>query len=142
MWVLNQMDPEGAAYNMRDTMRLRGPLDRAALRRAFDRLVARHEAFRSTFDFADTEPAAFIGAVQPANVVELDLSDRPESEREREIRSHAGRTADAPFNLATGPPHRFLLMRIGADDHVLVLVMHHIVAATTGHGTSCCGNCK
>ena len=127
MWVLNQMDPEGAAYNMRDTMRLRGSLDRAALRRAFDRLVARHEAFRSTFDLVDAEPAAFVGTVEPANVIELDLSEVPESERDLAIQSHAGRIADAPFNLATGPLHRFLLLRLGADDHVLVLVMHHII---------------
>jgi amino acid adenylation domain-containing protein len=127
MWVLNQLDPEGAAYNMRDAMRLRGPLDRAALGRAFDRLVARHEAFRSTFELVDTEPAAFIGTVQPANVIALDLSEVPEGERDRAIQGHAGRIANAPFDLATGPLHRFVLMRLGADDHVLVLVMHHII---------------
>ena len=127
MWILNQMDPEGAAYNMRDTMRLRGPLDVAALRRAFDRLVARHEAFRSTFAFGDTEPVALIGAVQPANVIELDLSEVPEAVREAELEARAGRIAREPFDLAAGPLHRFLLVRLDADDHVLVLVMHHII---------------
>ncbi|MDM0001919.1 amino acid adenylation domain-containing protein [Variovorax sp. J22P240] len=127
MWVLNQMDPKGAAYNMRDTMRLRGPLDTAALRGALDHLVARHEAFRSTFEFGDTEPRVLLGEIHGANLVEIDLSRTPAAERESEFHRQAAHIAAEPFDLAAGPLHRFILLRLDAQDHVLALVMHHII---------------
>ncbi|MGJ7512604.1 condensation domain-containing protein [Variovorax sp. GT1P44] len=93
VWVLNQMDPQGAAYNMRDTMRLRGPLDTSALRAALSDLVARHEAFRSTFEFGDTKPRFLIGEAHPARLIEIDLSPTPAAERESEStgKRHASR---------------------------------------------------
>lgn len=127
MWVLNQMDPQGAAYNMRDTMRLRGPLNKTALRGALDQLVARHEAFRSTFEFGDTEPRVVIGEVQPSHLILLDLSGTSEAERESEFHKQAARVASEPFDLASGPLHRFILLQLDAEDHVLALVMHHII---------------
>ncbi|MEJ8826096.1 amino acid adenylation domain-containing protein [Variovorax humicola] len=127
MWVLNQMDPGGAAYNMRDAMRLRGPLNKTALRGALDHLVARHEAFRSTFRFADVEPRVVIGEVRPSDLIELDLSETPLADREREFHRQAERIASEPFDLASGPLHRFILLHLDASDHVLALVMHHII---------------
>ena len=127
MWVLNQMDPQGAAYNMRDTMRLRGPLNKVALRAALDHLVARHEAFRSTFEFGGTEPRVVIGEVQPSHLIELDLSGTPETEREGAFHREATLIASEPFDLASGPLHRFILLQLDANDHVLALVMHHII---------------
>lgn len=127
MWVLNQMDPKGAAYNMRDAMRLRGPLARAALRSSLDHIVARHEAFRSTFEFGANEPRVIIGAAQAAQLIELDLSGTPAAERQGEFHKQAAHIASEPFDLATGPLHRFILAQLDENDHVLVLVMHHII---------------
>ncbi|VTU14934.1 Tyrocidine synthase III [Variovorax sp. SRS16] len=127
MWVLNQMDPQGAAYNMRDSLRLRGPLGKVALQRALDQLVARHESFRTTYGFGDTEPMAFVGAAQPANLIHLSLSAVPEAERDVELEQQAARIASEPFDLASTPLHRFVLIERDENDHVLVLVMHHII---------------
>ena len=127
MWVLHQMDPQGAAYNMRDSLRLRGPLDKAALHRALDQLVARHEAFCTTFEFGDTEPMACVGESQPANLIQLSLAAVPEAERDDELERQAARIAAEPFDLASAPLHRFILIERDANDHALVLVMHHII---------------
>ncbi|MET0543152.1 MAG: amino acid adenylation domain-containing protein, partial [Variovorax sp.] len=127
MWSLHEMDPQGAAYNMRESLRLRGPLQRDALRAALDELVARHEAFRTTFELADTEPMAIVGPRQPAVFIEVDAREWPQLDRDAEFERRTARIAAKPFDLARGPLHRFILVQRGEDDHALVLVMHHIV---------------
>ena len=127
MWMFHDMDPQGAAYHIRKALRLRGPVQVAALRAALDGLVARHEAFRTTFVMGPTEPAAIIGALQPANLIGLDLRAIPGPERDAELERQAARLAAEPFDLAHGPLHRFILVELGAQDHALVLVMHHLI---------------
>ncbi|MBO9513113.1 MAG: amino acid adenylation domain-containing protein [Variovorax sp.] len=127
MWALHEMDPQGAAYNMREALRMRGPLRLDVLRPALDELVARHEAFRTTFELADTEPVAIIGRPRAANLIEVDGRAWPAGVREERLDSEARRLAAQPFDLQRGPLHRFVLIRLGDEDHALVLVMHHII---------------
>ena len=123
MWMLHQMDPQGAAYNMCAALQLRGPLDRPALHAALDALVARHEAFRTRFEFGATEPEAIIDLSASARLQEIDLRALPVAEHDAALR----RLAAAPFDLARGPLCRLILANRGADDHALVLAMHHII---------------
>ncbi|MBO9649421.1 MAG: amino acid adenylation domain-containing protein [Variovorax sp.] len=127
MWALHEMDPQGAAYNMREALRLRGPLRHDVLRRALDELVARHEAFRTTFELADAEPMAVVGPTRAANLIEVDARAWPEPTREAQLEREARHIAAQPFDLAAGPLHRFVLIQLGEQDHALVLVMHHII---------------
>lgn len=123
MWLIHALDPEGAAYNMHEALRLRGPLDRAALQVGLDALVARHEAFRMRFVFNGSEPAVVLGS--PSTAV-IDLLDGAHSQSD--LMALATARAIAPFNLECGPLHRFILTRFGDDDHLFVLVMHHIIS--------------
>ncbi len=127
MWLLHEIDPEGAAYNTREILRLRGPLQHAALRAALDALVARHEAFRTTFALGQAEPVAIVGPLQPANVIELDARAWPQPVSDAEFEKQAASLAAEPFDLEKAPPYRFVLVRLGDQDHALILVMHHIV---------------
>ncbi|WP_172843860.1 non-ribosomal peptide synthetase [Variovorax sp. HW608] len=127
MWALHEMDPQGAAYNMREALRVRGPLRQDVLRAALDELVARHEAFRTTFELAGAEPMAVIGRPQPANLIEVDVRAWSGPTRQAQFESEARRIAAQPFDLQRGPLHRFVLIQLGAQDHALVLVMHHII---------------
>ncbi|MDM0034717.1 amino acid adenylation domain-containing protein [Variovorax sp. J22P271] len=127
MWMFHDMDPHGAAYHVRKALRLRGSLQAAALREALDTLVARHEAFRTTFAMGEAEPMATVGPVQPANLVGLDLRAIPGPERDTELERQAARLAAEPFDLGHGPLHRFILVELGAQDHALVLVLHHLI---------------
>jgi amino acid adenylation domain-containing protein len=127
MWALHEMDPQSAAYNMREALRLRGPLRHDVLRAALNELVARHEAFRTTFEWAGAEPVAVIGRPQPANLIEVDARAWPEPTREVQLESEAQSMAAQPFDLLRGPLHRFVLIQLGEQDHALVLVMHHII---------------
>ncbi|WP_420124962.1 non-ribosomal peptide synthase/polyketide synthase [Longimicrobium sp.] len=124
LWFLEQMGGLGSAYHASQRLRLRGALDRAALRCALDGLVARHEALRTTFTGADGAPEQRIAPADAGfHLEELDLAGRPEAELQRVMAEER----HAPFDLRRGPLIRGRLVRLADDDHVLLLTMHHIV---------------
>jgi len=130
LWFLDRIQP-GSAYSVPLALRLRGTLDAGRLGRAFGSIVARQEALRTVFTERDGEPAQHILAPQeswPLPVV--DLSDFAEAETlaTRLAERIAEEEALRPFDLATGPLLRTLVLRLGATDHVLLLNMHHIVS--------------
>ncbi|HEX2077205.1 MAG TPA: amino acid adenylation domain-containing protein, partial [Longimicrobium sp.] len=125
LWFLEQMGGLGSAYHAAQRLRLRGALDRAALARALDGIVARHEALRTTFTEVDGAPEQRIAPAEVGfHLVELDLAGRPDAELQRVMAEEAR----APFDLRRGPLIRGRLVRLADDDHVLLLTMHHIVS--------------
>jgi amino acid adenylation domain-containing protein len=128
LWFLEQMGNLGSTYHIPMRLRLRGDLDRGALVRSLDRIVARHEALRTSFSTVDGEPAQHIAPVEESalRLVEHDLRASPDAEDE--LRRITSDEASAPFDLAQGPLVRGRLVRMAADDHVLLLTMHHIVS--------------
>ncbi len=128
LWFLDRMLPGGTSYNMPQALRLSGALDAAALEHALGETVRRHEALRTTFGEAGGAPAQivapFAGFVLPTE----DLSSLPADAREAEVRRRAAQDAGTPFDLAAGPLFRAALLRLAADEHVLLLNMHHIVS--------------
>ncbi|NRD47314.1 non-ribosomal peptide synthetase/type I polyketide synthase, partial [Corallococcus exiguus] len=125
LWLIEQIEPGGTAYNIPTVLRIRGRLDRGALGRAFSGLVERHEALRTVFATQDGEPVQIIQPPTEFALPEVDLSDAPDSER---VRQCAEAETQRPFNLAEGPLLRALLLRVGEQEHVLVVTMHHIVS--------------
>ncbi|HEX2189147.1 MAG TPA: condensation domain-containing protein, partial [Longimicrobiaceae bacterium] len=128
LWFIERMEGAGAAYHLPMRLRLKGELDREALTRALERIVARHEALRTRFPETDGVPAQRISAVEesPFHLVEHDLEGRPEAPRE--LGRLVAEEAEAPFDLARGPLIRGRLIRLDGDDHVLLVTMHHIVS--------------
>jgi amino acid adenylation domain-containing protein len=127
LWFLDQIERAGAAYHIPTRLRLQGALDRVALARALDRIVARHEALCTTFAQVDGRPVQRIAPAEesPFHLVEHDLSGDPRAEAE--LRRVQAEEAVAPFDLARGPVIRGRLVRLAADDHVLLLTLHHVV---------------
>jgi len=128
LWFLDQLDPGNPLYNMTQKMRLRGKLDVDALRQAINRMVARHEALRTSFVLHDGEPVQAIAGQLVLPVPVVDLSSLSKDQREAEIDTRAHDEAGFPFNLSTGPVMRAQVLRIAPDDHVLLLTMHHVVS--------------
>ena len=127
-WLLDQIDGEAAAYTIPLALRLVGPLDAAALAGALQAVVDRHEALRTVFALEGGDVAQ---VVLPRLAIELpveDLSALPYDERERAVAARASTNANAPFELAAGPLVRASLLRLAASEHVLLIVLHHIVA--------------
>jgi amino acid adenylation domain-containing protein len=125
LWLLSQMEGASQAYHMPFAVELRGALDVAALGRAFDRIVERHEALRTTFAMEDGQPMQRVGE---AVNVELRCEDiRTMADPAAHASVVAAREARAPFDLARGPLIRASLLRCGGDAWTLLVTMHHIV---------------
>ncbi|MBW3569847.1 MAG: amino acid adenylation domain-containing protein, partial [Gemmatimonadetes bacterium] len=127
MWLLDQVEPDRAAYVIPTAVRLAGALDAAALERALAEIVRRHEALRTTFREVAGAPVQVIGDAAASIEVE-DLSHLPPAERDAAVRRRAADEAERAFDLAAGPLYRFTLVRLTADDHALLLTLHHAVA--------------
>ncbi|HEX8272375.1 MAG TPA: non-ribosomal peptide synthase/polyketide synthase [Longimicrobiaceae bacterium] len=128
LWILDRLEPGSTVYNIPVAWRLAGALDAAALERALGEIVRRHETLRTTFAGRDGAPvqvvAPFTGFALPTE----DLSGLDPAERVAEVERRAAREAALPFDLAAGPLLRPALLRLAADEHVLLLCMHHIVS--------------
>ncbi len=119
LWLVDRKDGDSAAYQVPIAVRLDGPLDQDALRRALTEIVARHEILRTRIDLVDDEPAQLIDP--PAEVV-LPVIDAVTEDLEGILRDAAARPIDLARDLMLRP----LLVRLGADSHVLLVIIHHI----------------
>jgi len=128
LWFLDQYEPNSSVYNIPSALRLKGALDVSALEQSLKEIVRRHESLRTTFSLVDGEPVQVIAPTLKISLPFTDLMDLPESDRENEAQRLAMEQAREPFDLSQGPLLRVMLLRLGEDDHVLVLTMHHIVS--------------
>jgi amino acid adenylation domain-containing protein len=120
-WILWQLDPHSAAYNIPAALRLKGPLNRRALRTTFAQLQVRHETLRTTFEQKGQQ-------ARPVVHVELPLQFNEQPINESAINTAVAAEIARPFDLRHGPLWRCLLLHVSAEDHVLVLTVHHIAA--------------
>ncbi|MGB3737061.1 MAG: amino acid adenylation domain-containing protein, partial [Ilumatobacter sp.] len=130
MWFLHQLAPESVAYNVSGAVRLEGPLDTDALRRAVELVVARHDALRTEFGQRDGQPVQRVGDAVDVDVdlPLVDCTELPEAERWERIIELMEIEGIRPFDLAEAPLCRFVLYRAGPDDHALMVSQHHIVS--------------
>ncbi|MFF0596393.1 amino acid adenylation domain-containing protein, partial [Streptomyces antibioticus] len=121
LWFLHQVEGPSTTYTLPIALRLRGALDVPALEAAFADVVARHEALRTVFTEVDGEPYQRVVAPGDARVP-FSVREVPAGELEREVETAAGEV----FDLAAELPLRVTLLSAGDDDHVLVVLLHHI----------------
>ncbi|MGB7132073.1 MAG: amino acid adenylation domain-containing protein, partial [Candidatus Sulfotelmatobacter sp.] len=127
LWFLDQLEPGTAAYNLPRAFRIVGSLDVDSLARAFHIVVQRHECLRTVFESVDGQARQIVLPELEVPLLVVDLSHVPEQERRQAALRIAGEEGKKPFDLTHGPLFRTLLLRLKADEHILVLVMHHIV---------------
>jgi amino acid adenylation domain-containing protein len=128
LWFLDQLEPNSPAYNIPSAARISGNLDVAALGRAINEIVRRHEVLRTIFVTSEGQPRQVATDHQPRALEVVDLSRLPQAERESEIWARTAAEARRPFDLSRGPMLRAELLRLAEDEHVLLLTMHHIVS--------------
>src|SRR4051794_9730557 len=128
LWFLHQLGMLGSAYNNPTIVRLQGVLQVQALRQSFATLIERHEALRTRFCTVDGNPAQIIDSRIAFELRRIDLSgcasEEIESARKRAIESQILED----FDLERGPLLRVSLLRLAADDHIVVLNIHHIIS--------------
>jgi len=128
LWFLDQLEPGNAAYNISAAYHIRGLLSVAALEQSLNEIVRRHEVLRTTFVMEDGQPVQVIAPALSLTLSVVDSRKLPETKREAEVQRLAVEEALRPFDLARGPLLRATLLWLGDEDHVLFLMMHHIVS--------------
>jgi amino acid adenylation domain-containing protein len=128
LWLADQLEP-GALHTLPALVRVTGRLDPEALRRSLDEVVRRHEDLRTTFPSVGGQPVQRIAPRSPRSEVALPRIDLSAlADARAEARRLALAEVERPFDLAAGPLLRAALLRLGADEHLLLLNLHHIVA--------------
>jgi amino acid adenylation domain-containing protein len=123
LWLIAGLAPESAAYNVASAVRIQSEVAPGAMRRAFQKLVERHPALRTTFSDIEGTPVA---VVCEEVEVSFDFEEVP-SWNEEVLNQRLTKLALLPFNLETGPLFRVNLFKLSEEEYVLMLVAHHIV---------------
>ena len=129
LWFLEQLEDLGATYHMPATMRLRGMVDREAIQRSLDAILARHEALRTVFVRNESgKPVQRVLPEQPFALAYHDLSGLGQQEREQAKQALTEETLHRPFDLTQDILIRASLVKLQEKEHILNLCMHHIVS--------------
>ncbi|MFI6999070.1 amino acid adenylation domain-containing protein [Nocardia sp. NPDC050175] len=127
MWFLNRWAPESPEYLMPLVLRLRGPLCPETLRLAFTEVLRRHEILRTRYRLAGAVPVQVIGSVDTVPAMDsVDLTELALEERESTAWALLEQELATPFDLEREAPIRARLIRLSDDEHLLIVVMHHI----------------
>ena len=127
LWFLHQFAPDLPAYNLPMPLALSGPLDPKSVERSMRALVARHEILRTTFPSIDGQPVQHVGGSGPVPLPVVDLEALPPARRDRVQQRLLDAEARRTFDVERGPLWRGLLVRQGADRHVMMFTSHHLV---------------
>ncbi|HEY1351541.1 MAG TPA: condensation domain-containing protein, partial [Ktedonobacteraceae bacterium] len=128
LWFLDQWERERWLYTASQALQLSGPLQRATLRRCLREIVRRHETLRTIFVLQDDQPAQVVLPAFSVPLSVLDLRALPAEQRRPVAHALMQQEMRQPFDLARGPLLRTHLLQIDAQEHLLLLTLHHIVA--------------
>ncbi|HEU4452939.1 MAG TPA: amino acid adenylation domain-containing protein, partial [Longimicrobium sp.] len=129
MWLLDQLEPGSAAYNMPGALRLAGEVDAAVLERALGEVAARHEALRTRFAVVDGRPMQVVEPPAPFALPVRDLRALAPAEAGETAAALAAAEAAEPFDLARGPLFRARLLRVAEAEWLLLVTLHPAVGA-------------
>ncbi|MBR0820275.1 non-ribosomal peptide synthetase [Bradyrhizobium liaoningense] len=128
LWFLHQLEPGNTFYNLPLAVPFNVAVNAAVLKRSINEIVNRHETLRTVFDAIDGEPKQIVRPSLAVPLEVIDLGALSKDEQTAETTRLTAEMAQRPFDLAQGPLLRTALLRRGVQDHVFVLVMHHIIS--------------
>src|ERR1043166_3004515 len=127
LWFLDRFEPGNSTYNMPTALRLSGELNVHALEQSLNEVVRRHAILRTVFVAVEERPQQVVQPFKASKLALFDLSDLAAEERAAETPQLIQRETQQPFDLRQGPVWRARLVRLGAEEHVLLFTLHHIV---------------
>jgi amino acid adenylation domain-containing protein len=128
LWFLAQLEPNNPFYNIPVAVRLQGQLNLATLEQTFNEILRRHETLRTNFQIVEGQPVAVISPIASLQMPLLDLSELPNTQKEAEVKQQILAEAQLPFDLKTDLLLRVKLLRLGEQEHILIVTMHHIAS--------------
>lgn len=126
LWLLDKLGNGSVAYNIPVAQVIEGPLDKAALTRSFDLIIARHESLRTTFITVNGQPKQVVHPNVQFKVDELDISAH--RDKDEQAARYADEEAAHCFELSKGPLLRARLLKMADNKHLLLFTMHHIIS--------------
>ena len=128
LWFLDQLGGTSTEYNMPQTLRLRGALDRTVLERTLSTIVERHESLRTHFAVVDGEPVQVIEPERRLVVLVEDLQGLDDAAQQAAVTTALHREWAEPFDLSRGPLLRVTLLQLREREHIFLCTFHHIVS--------------
>jgi hypothetical protein len=129
LWFLQHLNPDSAAYNERAAVRLTGPLSVAALEQALGEIAHRHEILRTFFPLSeDAEPCQVVLPFASSPIRFIDLAGLDREAASTAFQDQTVAESERPLPLEAVPPIKTILFRVDEEDHVLVILMHHIMS--------------
>jgi amino acid adenylation domain-containing protein len=128
LWFIEQLDPGNAIYNIPGAVRLEGSLDIGALEETINEIVRRHEVLRTRIEAEAGEPVQVIDEWGPRKLECADLTSLSREKRTEEIGRIMQEEAQTGFDLKRGPLLRVKVLKLEAEQHILLFTMHHIVS--------------
>ena len=128
LWFLDKLYQGSSSYNIPGALYLKGALDVMALQETLNEILMRHEALRTTFVTGDGQPMQVIAPKLTWELPIINLEHLSGKDWEREVQQLATEEAKKPFDLAKAPLIRSTLLRLGEEEHVFLLTMHHIIS--------------
>src|SRR5438552_1252122 len=126
LWFVSQMGLASVAYNAPMGWRLRGPIHIEALERSLNEIIRRHEALRTCFPLKDGQPLQVVSSQYSFTLPVIDLETTPPAVRDAELQHAIQKEIQKPFDLSCDLMLRAALFRVGEEEHILVLTVHHI----------------
>jgi amino acid adenylation domain-containing protein/non-ribosomal peptide synthase protein (TIGR01720 family) len=127
LWFLDQLEPGSPFYNLPFAIRLSGDLNLVVLEQSFQIIIERHEALRTILTTVEGEPVQAIAPHVKLTISVVNLQNLPEDEREIQAQKLATEEARCPFVLSEFPLLRLKLIRLGEQEHILLLTIHHAI---------------
>ncbi len=134
LWFMEQLNPGQPVYNEVEAVRLRGELNVEALERALNAVIARHEMLRTTIEAVDGLAMARVRESHVLRLKMIDLTSRGAAQRDAELESLLISEPRIPYHLEDEPAIRATLIRLGEQEHVFILMMHHLICDWSSEG--------
>ncbi|KJH70638.1 non-ribosomal peptide synthetase [Aliterella atlantica] len=128
LWFLAQLEPNNSFYNQPTALRLTGQFNVAILEQSLKEIVRRHEILRTTFAIVGTEPVQVINPAVDLTIPIVDLQTLSPESQAQEVQNLAKQEDQQPFNLEQGPLLRVTILRLSAEEHVILFTTHHIIS--------------
>ncbi|MEM8676929.1 MAG: amino acid adenylation domain-containing protein [Cyanobacteria bacterium P01_G01_bin.67] len=128
LWFMEQLQPGGGAYNIPTGVRLTGNLDLEVFRQSLQEIVRRHEVLRTNFKTEAGQPLQVINSDLYFDLTVRDIQELEIEQREKKVIELSREAATHPFDLAKDLLLKVSVIRLAPQEHIVLLVMHHIVS--------------
>jgi amino acid adenylation domain-containing protein len=128
LWFLAQLEPNNPFYSIPWSVKLSGELNIPVLQQALDAIVTHHEVLHTNYIAENGNPVQVIAAPKSVELAVIDLQHYGEAEQEAQIQKLLQQESQQPFDLSSDMMLRGCLLTLAPQEHILLLVMHHIAA--------------